>query len=289
MTRSGPCLPRTEQTTVSATLREPGGSRNDPPPGESDHLPLVRDPRLPAMLGTIGGLVPCLRRLDGCHAAPALPPGRATTHGRRWTCRAIDNRRGDGPAVQRRRAALATVGGALVFAATALAFVLGAPLRPTGGVAGATGTPGRDGVGFAAPGASSDVSGFEPVRPGSGPNRLGRDARPGSTAHRPWRETGAGDRGTRRATRRRPNGRAHGAADPAIEPEPTPGPPPADAPPTPAPTPCVAVAPNLVGQHRNAARRLWSAAGSPVPSPRSTATGTTRSRARTGRREPATV
>jgi hypothetical protein len=168
--------------------------------------------------------------------------------------------------------AVAVAGSALVVAAMAFAFVGSAPLRPSGGVAGLTGTPGASGqgFGFAAPIASpdavgSDRSGTDPVGTGSR-----QTARPGSTA-------GPKSRGeTPRTATADPNGTpAPGpteAPGPTVTPGSEPTPPPTSrptpeptpeptAPPTPAPTPCVATAPNLVGRHRSIAPGLWSAAG----------------------------
>jgi len=158
---------------------------------------------------------------------------------------------------------VAAVGGAFLVAALALVFVVGAPFRPTGGVAGATGTPGLDGFGFALPGASSETLGSGPA--GTDPDRTGTAATP-----RPGPTPTPRPRGVKSALdpTADPGGTAPPTAAPTAPPtpDPTPAPTPQPTPkptprPTPKPTPCVATAPNLVGQHRNAARRLWSAAG----------------------------
>ena len=155
--------------------------------------------------------------------------------------------------------AFAAAGAAFVVAATAFAFVSGVPLGPTGGVAGATGTPGAaglGGLGFGGPTASGPTGRARPAQVRREPLRA---RRPGPADRRA--EATGGTPGTRH----RGSGatRAHARAR-----RPCPGPtrprgPPrgprrqADA----RPTPCIATAPNLVGQHRSEARRLWSAAG----------------------------
>ena len=159
------------------------------------------------------------------------------------------------------RAALAAAGGALVLAATVFVFMLVSPLRPTGGVAGATATPGASGpyrVGFASPVASQGAVESGP----SATDRTGTSS--GATADQ---ESGGGTP-PRQATPD-PQG-SPPAPTPPPEPTAVPTPPPTSvptttpeptAPPPPAASGCVATAPNLVGQHRNEAQRLWIAAG----------------------------
>jgi len=153
-----------------------------------------------------------------------------------------------------RLAALAAAGGALVLTASAFAFMFAAQLRPTGGVAGATGTPRLDGVGLASPVASQDAVGSDSTTTrtgtGSGATGPGPTDAPGPGGDHPS--------STPDSNAPRPAPTPKPAAVPTPKPTLTPGPVA-----TPAPTAggCVAIAPNLVGQHRSDARRLWIEAG----------------------------
>jgi outer membrane biosynthesis protein TonB len=159
---------------------------------------------------------------------------------------------------------VAAAAGALALTVAAFVFVLGAPLVPTGGVAGATGTPEAAGLGGALIGRGSPFDpggavpsgpGPTPVRPvatpasgsgsGPGPEPLGVTPGPGDQQGEPP-----------------PDPTPTRAPTPAPTPQPTPKPTPQPTPqPTPASTPCVATAPTLIGAQRSDARRLWSEAG----------------------------
>jgi hypothetical protein len=181
--------------------------------------------------------------------------------------------------------AFALAGAALVVAVTAFAFGSSAVPQPTGGVAGLTGTPGPSGPGFgfagpvASPGAAgptgpgSDSTGTgAPATTGQGPNIGPRspgvtpesatadpDGTPGpdpsgaTDAPAPTDAPGPTDPPSNAPT---PSPAPTGTPEPTIEPTTPP-----TEPPTPAPTPCLATAPNLVGEHRSSASRLWGAAG----------------------------
>jgi outer membrane biosynthesis protein TonB len=163
---------------------------------------------------------------------------------------------------------LAVAGGAFVLAATVFAFVFTTPPAPTGGVAGVTGTPGvsgLDGIGFGAP-AASDAEGTDPPAPDATGAGSDRTARPGAVeppAPTPTLEpTGAPT--PREIEPPAPTPTPEPTATPTPEPTAAPTPKPTPAPtatPTPVPTGCFATAPNLLGEHRSDAHRLWTAAG----------------------------
>jgi len=179
--------------------------------------------------------LPAAQRRDGAARpvpAAVLPPG-SQPHPRR---------------ARSRLPVLAAAGAAAVVAATAFAFVFGVPIGPTGGVAGVTGTPGAAGLGGLGlgnptPSSAGSPSGATP-RPGRTPAPTPRRGTPGAALAVPDPTPRAPDPTT--------------APTPRRTPRPTPRPTPRS---TPAPTRCVAIAPNLVGQHRNGAGGLWSAAG----------------------------
>jgi len=165
-----------------------------------------------------------------------------------------------------RAPALAAAGGALLLTATVFAFAFVAPLRPTAGVAGATGTPrtsGLDAVGFAPPTVSKGAVGTDPSatdRTGTG---SGGTAGPGTTKPPPGGgtpppETTPGPHVPPPVPTPTPEPTAVPPPPPTPDPTPTPEP---TAPPTPTASQCVATAPNLLGQNRSDAHRLWTAAG----------------------------
>ena len=174
--------------------------------------------------------------------------------------------------------ALAAAGGAFVLAATVFAFGFVTPPGPTGGVAGITGTPevsATDGLGFGAP-ATPDTEGTDPPAPDGTGDGSDRTARPGAvepSAPSPTPEPPAAPTPKEiepPAPTPAPTTTPTPAPTPAPTTTPTPAPTPSPTPkPTPAPTPtptpvpsgCIATAPNLVGEHRSDAHRLWTAAG----------------------------
>ena len=72
-----------ERRPFLRTVREPGGSGDHAEPRRPDDLPFLRASCLPALLGSLGRLVPCLRRLDGRRAARPLPSDHAEARRRR--------------------------------------------------------------------------------------------------------------------------------------------------------------------------------------------------------------
>jgi hypothetical protein len=108
--------------------------------------------------------------------------------------------------------AFVAAGAAFVVAATAFAFVSGFPLRPTGGVAGATGTPGAW-AGWLRPRGSTpssmDSGGIRHESTGTVQARRGRGP-PG----RGQREPGNGPGGSGGPPHARPDGRAEDRPDP---------------------------------------------------------------------------
>ena len=185
-------------------------------------------------------------------AAPPAPPAPASA------AAPPGNRSAGG-----RLPAIAAAGGALLVTAVVFAFVFAVPLGPTGGVAGATGTPGAsvlDTVGAGSPVVSPGAIGSDPTatnraRTGSG----------GTTGSGTTTPTEPGGGGPPPQVTPDPTGSTPGPTptpDPTAAPTPHPTPKPTPeptAPPTPVAAGCVV--PTLVGQHRSDARRLWIEAG----------------------------
>jgi hypothetical protein len=139
-----------------------------------------------------------------------------------------------------RSAAIAV--GMTMLAMSVVGVAIAGLLRPAGGVEGIVGTPGTSPV---------VVAGADGATPSAG-------GQPRPTA-RTTSGRGTGTTSTPVPTR---TSAPRPVATPGTTPRPTPRPtikPTAD--PTPSPTRCVAIAPQLVGQHRSAAERLWRAAG----------------------------
>jgi hypothetical protein len=168
---------------------------------------------------------------------------------------------------------VASTGAALLITMAALVLAFGAPLRPSGGVAGLTGTPGPFGPdrgGFVVPTDSGDATAPDP----SGSTRPTRTGSGGTPAAGPT--TAPMSAGTTTAggdpAPTEPPATATPAAGatppPTLRPTPNPTPDstpnPTSAPTlsrTPAPPRCLATAPNLVGRHRSTAAQLWTEAG----------------------------
>ncbi len=146
-----------------------------------------------------------------------------------------------------RSAALAVL--VTIVALSVVGFALAGPLRPSNGVEGAVGTPGPVAVRSIEP-----SSGSSPVVVAGGDG-----ATPSPTAQRPTaRPTARPAPGV--ASTPRPNRTPGSTPQPTPRSTPRPTPRPTVAPP-PTPTPCVAVAPQLVGQKKSNATRLWHDAG----------------------------
>ncbi len=162
------------------------------------------------------------------------------------------------PGRRRRPRRLGVVAAAAAAASIGIAVAgsfLGQSIRPSGGVAGVVGTPGRSAessiAGVDLPSASAGGAGDATSRPPGGTNQgTGPDVagEPGSTGP----IAGPTPTATPRA---QPSG-------PPPTPAPTRAPtPPPTPPPTPDPTPCRLAAPDLIGAHRNDASQIWADAG----------------------------
>ena len=189
----------------------------------------------------------------GCGVAPIAAVGVASARsGRaRWSRRRADPTPAigaaalagvAGPGSRPRRAdrSVASAVGVTIIAIAAVAFSAAGPLRPTGGVESVVGTPGIAGVRSGEPAESSSPG---VIAPGDG-------ATPSPRAQGPVA-----------ASTERPGTRAPTTDPTSTTPTPRPTPRPTPPRPTPSPPACVAVAPQLIGQRRSDAVRLWKAAG----------------------------
>jgi hypothetical protein len=155
------------------------------------------------------------------------------------------------------RAPIAIAGVAtVILAASVLAFTIGGPFRPAGGLGLALGTPGA-------------VTSSTPGYGQSPPSSFSTAATPASSGVVPSQAPSVAPQ-IPAATPTLPSGTVEPALTPGPTPVPTAEPPPTPAPtprptprptPMPHPTPCVLPAPQLVAEHRNDAAGIWSGAG----------------------------